>query len=230
MEKRGLSVTKNLIKVAISVLKSKSAAKHFEMHVAAHLSTGSDMGEIGHGRKQFNEILKAIEAYLDSQVENYLLTPLKNTLLPPHFCGLADKSTIHRVTNQCVAITTMVEGVKTAIAVQAPAVYHTDENESDNVVTGSCAPELANSMFQTIATAYPKLVGILETSWQGCVLDGQYQAKGFAEKLTELLKKPKSEFFSVIWDAPHWVNLAIDDVIVGKTGVSQKFLKRLIGM
>ena len=125
----------------------------------------------------------------------------------------------------------MVEGVKTAIAVQAPAVFRlSDENESDNVVTGSCAPELANSMFQTIATAYPKLVGILETSWQGCVLDGQYQAKGFAEKLTELLKKPKSEFFSVIWDAPHWVNLAIDDVIVGKTGVSQKFRKRLIGM
>ncbi len=77
MEKRGLSVTKNLIKVTISVLKSKSAAKHFEMHVAAHLSTGSDMGEIGHGRKQFNEILKAIEAYLDSEVENYLFDAFK---------------------------------------------------------------------------------------------------------------------------------------------------------
>ena len=230
MEKRGLSVTKNLVRVAISVLKSKSAATHFEMHVAAHLSTGSDMGEIGHGRKQFNEILKAVEAYLDSEIEKYLLTPLKNTLLPPHFCGLADKSTIHRITNQCVAITMMVEGVKTAIAVQAPAVYHTDEKESDNVVTGAYAPELANSMFQTIATAYPKLVEIMETSWQGCVLDGQYQAKGFAEKLTQLLNKPRSEFFSVIWDPPHWVNLAIDDVIVGKTGVSKKFLKRLIGM
>ena len=230
MEKRGLSVTKNLVRVAISVLKSKSAAMHFEMHVAAHLSTKSDMGEIGHGRKQFNEILKAVEAYLDSEIEKYLLTPLKNTLLPSHFCGLADKSTIHRITNQCVAITMMVEGVKTAIAVQAPVVYHTDENESDNVVTGAYAPELANSMFQTIATAYPKLVEILETSWQGCVLDGQYQAKGFAEKLTQLLKKPRSEFFSVIWDPPHWVNLAIDDVIVGKTGVSKKFLKRLISM
>ena len=231
MEKRGFSVTKNLVRVAISVLKSKCAARHFEMHVAAHVSTGSDMGEIGHGRKQFNEILRAVELYLDSEIEKYLLTPLKNTLLPPHFCGMADKSTVHRVTNQCVAITAMVEGVKTAIAVQAPAVYHNaDENESADVVTGAYAPELADSMFQTITAAYPKLAGKLETSWQGCVLDGQYQAKGFAEKLKQLLKKPRSEFFCVVWDPPHWVNLAIDDVIVGKIDVSKQFLKRLIGM
>lgn len=114
-------------------------------HVAAHVSTGSDMGEIGHGHKQFNDILRAVEVYLDREIENYLLTPLKNILLPPHFCGLADKSTVHRVTNQCVIITTMVNGFKTAIAVQAPAVYHNaDEQESPDVVTGAYAPELAD--------------------------------------------------------------------------------------
>ena len=76
---------------------------------------------------------------------------------------------------------------KTAIAVQAPAVCHnTDENESADAVTGACAPELSDSVFQTIATAYPKLAGNLETSWQGCAPDGQYQAKGFAEKLKQL--------------------------------------------
>lgn len=224
-------MTKNLVKVALSVLKSKCAAKHFETQVAAHVSTGSDMGEIGHGRKQFNDILRAVEVYLDREIENYLLTPLKNTMLPPHFCGLADKSTVHRVTNQCVIISTMVDGIKTAIAVQAPAVYHNaDEDESTAAVTGANAPELADSMFQAITTAYPKLAGKLEHSWQGSVLDGQYQAKGFAEKLKDLLKKPTSEFFSVVWDPPHWVNLAIEDVIDGKIGISKEFLKRLIGM
>lgn len=116
-------MTKNLVRVALSVVKSKCAAIHFETQVAAHVATGSDMGEIGHSYKQFNEILMAAEVYLDKEIEHYLLTPLPNTSLPPHFCGLADKSTIHRVTNQGVIISTMVNGCRAAIAVQAPVVY-----------------------------------------------------------------------------------------------------------
>lgn len=85
------------------------------------------------------------------------------------------------------------------------------------------------STFQAITTAYPRLADKLEHFWQGSVLDGQYQAKGFAEKLKDLLKKPTSEFFSVVWDPPHWVNLAIEDVIDRKIGISKDFLKRLIG-
>ena len=76
--------------------------------MASHISTGSDMGEIGHSRKQFNSILRPTAIYLDIEIEEYLLTPLKNTLLPPHFCGLADKSIVHRITNQCMVITTVV--------------------------------------------------------------------------------------------------------------------------
>jgi hypothetical protein len=171
-------VAKNLVRVALSVVKSKCAAVHFETQIAAHITTGSDMGDIGHSYKQFNDILMAGEAYLDAQVEKYLLTPLPNTLLPPHFCGLADKSTIHRITNQGVMISTMVNGYKTAIAVQAPIVYNASEDDSNaSAVTGACAPELAENMFKTIKTAYPNLATILNTSWQGNVLDGQYQAK-----------------------------------------------------
>lgn len=132
LEKRGVNVMKNLVRVALSVVESKCAATHFETQIAAHISTGSDMGDIGHSRKQFNDILRATEIYFDKQIEEYLLTPLQNTslALPPHFCGLADKSTVHRVTNQGVVIITMVQGIKTAIAVQAPAVYHgADEDQ-----------------------------------------------------------------------------------------------------
>lgn len=103
------------------------------------------MGEIGHGCKQFNAILRAVEVYLAREIENYLLTPLKNTMLPTHFCGLVDKSTVHRVTNQGVIITTMVDGIKTAIAVQAPAVYHSaDKDESTAAVSLSLVLMLRN--------------------------------------------------------------------------------------
>ena len=71
---------------------------------------------------QNNEILKAAEGYLGKEIEKYLLTPIKNISLPPRFCMLAQKSTIHCATNQSVIITTMVNGFKTAIAVQAPVV------------------------------------------------------------------------------------------------------------
>lgn len=113
-------MTKNIVRVALSVLKSKCAAIHFETQIAAHIATGSDMGEIGHSYKQFNEILRATEAYLDKEIEKYLLTPLQNTLLPPHFCALADKSTIHRVTNQGVIITTVVNGLKKLLLYKHP--------------------------------------------------------------------------------------------------------------
>lgn len=218
------------MRVALSVVESKSAAIHFETQVAAHIATGSDMGDIGHSYKQFNEILKAAEVYIDKEIEKYLLTPLANTLLPPHFCGLADKSTIHRITNQGVIIASMLNGIKTAILVQAPAVYHAFDNgeEDPGGVTGACAPELAESMFTTITTAYPGLINIIGTSWQGTVLDGQYQPKGFANKLWDLLEKSQCTFTDVIWDPPHWVNLAAEDVLEGKIGHSKEFLKRLI--
>ena len=229
MDKRGLNVSKNLVRVALSVVESKCAAIHFETQVAAHIATGSDMGDIGHCYKQFNEILKAAEVYIDKEIEKYLLTPLTNTFLPPHFCGLADKSTIHRITNQGVIITAMLNGIKTAILVQAPAVYHAFDNDKGDAegVTGACAPELVETMFITITTAYPGLINIIGTSWQGTVLDGQYQPKGFANKLWELLKKSQCTFTDVIWDPPHWVNLAVEDVLEGKIGQSKEFLKRL---
>ena len=105
---------------------------------------------------------------------------------------------MHRITNQCVVITTMVNGLKTAIAVQAPAVYHiADEKQPSAGITGANAPELADAMFQALKAAYPKLADKLQTSWQGSVLHGQYQAKGFMEKLKVLLQKPTSEFFDI---------------------------------
>ena len=90
-------------------------------------------------------IVGTIQQYLDKQVEEYLLTPLQNTLLLPHFCALADKFTIHRVTNQ--------------------AVYHGAADQSERI-TAACAPEKVETMFDTIKKVYPGLADTLGNSWQ----------------------------------------------------------------
>ena len=61
-QERGERVTQNLIRIAVGVIKSKSAAQHFESQIAAHVSTGSDLGDLGHSRNHFNEIMAAISA------------------------------------------------------------------------------------------------------------------------------------------------------------------------
>lgn len=50
---RGKKVTENLVGIALTVIKTKAAALHFETMVPAHAFTGSDVAEFGHGRKQF---------------------------------------------------------------------------------------------------------------------------------------------------------------------------------
>ena len=60
-QERGERVTQNLIRIAVSVIKSKSAAQDFESQIAAHVvSTGSDLGDFGYSCNHFNEIVGAI--------------------------------------------------------------------------------------------------------------------------------------------------------------------------
>ena len=83
---------------------------------------------------------------------------------------------------------------------------------------------------QSIKKAYPGLADTLGNSWQCSVLHGEYQAKGFAKKLMSLLKKTHSELVDVVWDPPHWTNVAIEDVFEAKIGESKEFMKQLIGI
>ena len=53
-EERGLSVTENLVAIAMTVVKAKSAASHYETPVALHASTGSNLGELGHSNVSLN--------------------------------------------------------------------------------------------------------------------------------------------------------------------------------
>ena len=112
-----MTVTRNLISIALTVVKAKSAAVHYETMIASHAFTGSDVGEFSHSRKQFSDILQCADAWCNRQVSNYLCTPLASTKLPPHYYVTCDKATPSRITNQAVMICSVVNGYRQAIAV-----------------------------------------------------------------------------------------------------------------
>ena len=136
LEERVLSVTENLVAIAMTVVKTKSAALHYETLVASHASTGSDVRELGHGRKQFIALLRAAEVWCDRQIAMFLSTPLPSTKLPPHFYVTADKSTPNRISNQAVMVCPIIAGHRQAIAVSAPEVYESAESGIDGDVSG----------------------------------------------------------------------------------------------
>lgn len=165
----------NLVSIALMVVKTKSAALHYETLVASHAFTGSDVGELGHGRKQFSDILRAAEVWCDKQVATFLSTPLASTELPPHYYATADKSTPNRISNQAVMVCPMVEGHRKAIAVSAPEVYKTTETNVDGDVSGANAPELAKTVYQEVKDAYPTIEeSTIKGAWMGTVCDGAY--------------------------------------------------------
>eukprot|EP00794_Sanderia_malayensis_P004346 gene4346-4925_t len=167
--KRGVEVTENLVRICLNIIEMKVAAHHFENSIACHIATGSDMGDMSHGRKQFNEIMKAAEIHIDKETKKFLLQPLESTCLPPHFYVTADKATVNRVTNQAVMFGLMIEGKRCAIPVKANEVYSILEEEiTDNdldeqdysdeddpkAVSGATAQQLATSIYNVLKETY----------------------------------------------------------------------------
>ena len=73
---RGIAVTENLVSIALTVVKAKSPAVHYETMVAMHAFMGFDVGELGHSRKQFNEILRCADVWCNREVSKYLSEPI----------------------------------------------------------------------------------------------------------------------------------------------------------
>lgn len=142
----------------------KFAAQHYETNISCHISTGSGLGNIGHGRKQFVDILRASEIWLDSKAANFLSTPLVSTSLSPHFYVSADKSTVHRVTNQAIVVCPMIAGKRQAIPVQAPCVYELKDIE--NGITEATADKLADNVYETTTSTHCIGEDTVAQSWQ----------------------------------------------------------------
>lgn len=120
---RNKKISFNLMCAAYQVLKSKSAARHFETEIVTLDVVGSDVGDVGHGRKQFLPMLQALEFVADQAIGLLFMTPLPNTDLPPHWWITADKSTPGGITNQVVLACPIVQGRRVAIFMGAPEVY-----------------------------------------------------------------------------------------------------------
>jgi hypothetical protein len=91
--KKKSSVCSNLFRAAITDLKLGAAGKHFETLVSFLACCSVDVGSMGHGRNNFNDMLYCLEKVLNEKIVEWLNTPLPATLLPPHFWATTDKAT-----------------------------------------------------------------------------------------------------------------------------------------
>lgn len=217
--KKKSTVCSNLFRAAITDLKLGAAGKHFETLISFLASCSVDVGSIGHGRNNFNDMLYCLEKVLDEKIEEWLSTPLPSTLLPPHFWATTDKATPSRTTNQAVLIIARDKsGVPCPIPVSAPPVYDAFEQASYDVLAQQLLDGISNHFSDEVLS---RLCGVSA--------DGPSQAAGFREHLVETLKLEEDSDLAlpITWDPAHLLNLAVTDVRDSQTP-SGIFLRQFI--
>lgn len=231
VEDRATSAMKILVRSALAVIQSRSAAQKYPEFVADKAMCGVDCGDFGHSKQEFKNIITVAESWIDSEVSKQLKTPMKCTGINPHFSLTMDKGTPGRETNQATMIMFIHDGKRIAVPVGSPAVYKA--NIDNTGVTGGTAEELASSSIMLLKENY-KLETAELSYCQGIIADGQYQSAGFRDELKRSLPfnfdvQPVLEtYFSILWDPGHFSDLAFSDVREGKIGNSKEFLARII--
>ena len=105
MTKRKTTATSNIFRAAIVDLKLGAAARHFETLISFLACCSVDIGDIGHSRNNFNDILYCLEKTVNRRINVWLNKPLPSTQLPPHIWATVDKGTPSRTTNQAFPVT-----------------------------------------------------------------------------------------------------------------------------
>ena len=72
--KRKTVVVKNQLRTALGIVKSKAAALQYESRIAELQAAGADVGDFGHSKKLFPEMLSVACAYIDKRTATYLST------------------------------------------------------------------------------------------------------------------------------------------------------------
>ena len=101
-ESRQKQITKNIFRVAITDLKLGAASKHFETLLSLLACCDTDIGNIGHSRKNMDSIIYCIEKVINRKTVEWPSMSLPSTRLPPHYWATVDKGTPPRVTSQAV--------------------------------------------------------------------------------------------------------------------------------
>ena len=225
LEEKQVTNTSNIFRAAIVDIKMGAAGKHLETLISFLACCSANVGTIGPGRNNFNDILSCLEITVNTRMKKWLMQPLTSTLLPPHFWATVDKATPSRTTNQAVLIVARDnKGTPCPIPVAAPVIY--------NEFQAATYEKLADILLQAIEDNFAKDV---TTRLCGVAADGPYhQASGFREKLIERTLGVEAEdcvdmSLPVTWDAAHLINLGVLDVKDSQTpsGIHfQRFIKR----
>ena len=172
-----------------------------------------------------------MEVWCDQETALFLSQPLPSTRLPPHYYVTCDKATPSRMTNQAVMLCPIIGGQRQAVAVKSGEVYYGEDEQVIGDVAGGNAQELAKAIYEDIRGSYSSVdESIVRSAWMRTACDGPYQARLFGLTLQELLDQTQYDpvFLSVLWDAPHFVDLAFSDVFEGKIGNSKDLIQRLV--
>ena len=220
--KRSSAIT-NIFRAAIVDLKLGAAGKHLETLISFLALCSVDVGNIGHSRKHFSDILYCLEKTVNHKITTWLSKPLPSTQLPPHFWVTVDKGTPSRTTNQAILIIARDEnGIPCPIPVAAPQVYRALEAASYESLALMILKAFEVNFSKDLL---PRLCGV--------AADGPYQATGFRSKLLEELgifdEDDSQIMLPVSWDAAHAMNLGVLDVKDSKTQSGthfQRFIKR----
>jgi hypothetical protein len=227
---KGISV-RNQLRTAIGVVQSKCAAIHYETKVAELYQAGADVGDFGHSRNLFPQMIDVACHYINKETKEYLRTDLPNTGLPPHYYVSADKSTNHRISNQVTMVCPVVQGQKKAIPVAMNAVYTTSDG------SGGKGDELANMIFNDLKT-HLNIKGSSLLQMQGKITDGQYINEPFVRSknkpIFDVLSSSglnkdelKIVLASIWWDC-HWDPAHLLDKIFSSFK-DDSFVKRFLG-
>jgi hypothetical protein len=184
VRKRKCTVVKNQLRAAIGVVKSKSAARCYEERIAELHLAGADVGDYGHSRNLFNDMIRVVNYFIDKRTQKFLQDPLPNTGILPHFYITADKSTNHRITNQVTMVCPVVNGKRQAIPLGMTDVYQ------DATGQGGKGEELAAKLYEDLnrhANILTNTTDFLKV--QGRVFDGQYLNAPFTSKMNEPLEQ-----------------------------------------
>lgn len=146
LKKRQCEATETLVKCAFTAVKSKVAGLHYENQVAFAFSVGAQVGNTGHSRKLFPDLVKGMLCVINEETCKQMTKCLPCTRLPPHYYLTLDKAT---------AICPMIEGRRAATAVAAPEVY---TPKADGGIAGGSAEDSAVQALNLLEKKYGKQV------------------------------------------------------------------------
>ena len=96
LKKKYYEAANTLLKCAITTVKSKSAALHYENQVAFAYCVGAQVGQCGHSRKLFPDLVKCLLFAINEKTKEEILKCLPSTSFPHHYYMTVDKATVNK--------------------------------------------------------------------------------------------------------------------------------------